>query len=196
MTHFRTHLAQSLIDDSTQNLHVSAPPKKPPKKPTAMSPSRTTTTIAQHHPAKQAQHQPTKGPTNSPEGRMEGEREGDQGYDLWKPRREVQRECDSRKAAHTFPTPQGVARQERVQHPSTFPKDGVGTPSSMLKTSRSQQPPTERKPQTPRTQLSLTYHWGKRRKAQDTRDIHLTTTDKQQHTTGAKVQTRSKVAPA
>ena len=70
MTHFRTHLAQSLIDDSTQQSHV-------PRKPTTRKRSRTTATTEQQHPAKQTQHQPT-GLTKPQERRMEGEREGDQ----------------------------------------------------------------------------------------------------------------------
>ena len=73
---------------------------------------------------------------------MEGEREGVQGCNPWKPRKEAQRECNSQ-AARSFSTPQGVTRQERVHNPSTSPKDGAGTPSSMPKTSRSQQRPTE-----------------------------------------------------
>ena len=86
---------------------------------------------------------------------MEGEREGDQEGDSWKPLREVRRECDSHKAARPLSTLQGVARQERVQYPSTSPKDGAGTPGSKPKTRRSQRPPTERKPQTPRTPHAL-----------------------------------------
>ena len=52
---------------------------------------------------------------------MEGERGGDQEGDSWKPQREVRRECDSHKAARSLSTLQGVARQERVQNPSTSP---------------------------------------------------------------------------
>ena len=68
--------------------------------------------------------QPTR-LTDSHEERMEGEREGDQGCDSWKPQREVQRECDFHNAARSFSTPQGVARQERVQ-PKYLPKRRSG----------------------------------------------------------------------
>ena len=186
MTHFRAHLAQSLIDDSTPQSPVSALPKRAPKKAHTRKPSKTTTTTTeQQHPGKKTQHQLTR-LTKSQERRMEGERGGDQEGDSWKPQREVRRECDSHKAARSLSTLQGVARQERVQNPSTSPKDGAGTPYSKPKTSRSQQPPTERKPQTPRTQLPLTHFWDERRTAQNKRGNHLTTT---------KLQTRSEDAP-
>ena len=61
MTHFRAHLAQSLIDDSTPQSHVSSLPKRAPKKAHTRKPSkRTTTTTEQQHPGKQTQHQLTR----------------------------------------------------------------------------------------------------------------------------------------
>ena len=185
----------STSPDRISASHVSALPKRELKKAHTRKPSkRTTTTTEQQHPGKQTQHQLTR-PTKSQERRVEGERGGDQEGDSWKPQREVRRECDSHKAARSLSTLQGVARQERVQNPSTSPKDGAGTPYSKPKTSRSQQPPTERKLQAPRTQVPLMYFWGERRTAQNKRGNHQVTTDKQRHQTGPKLQTRSEDAP-
>ena len=77
MTHFRVHLAQSLIDDSTPQSHVSSLPKRTPKKAKTRTPSRTTTTTKHQHPGKQTQYQLPR-LIKLKEERMEGERGGDQ----------------------------------------------------------------------------------------------------------------------
>ena len=181
--------------DRTSASHESALPKRELKKAHTRKLSKTTTTTTEHqHLGKQTQQQLTR-PTKSQERRVEGERGGDQEGDSWKPQREARREGDSQKAVRPLSTLQGVARQGRVQNPSTSPKDGAGTPCSKPKTSRSQQPPTERKLQAPRTQVTLMHFWGERRTAQNKRGNHQVTTDKQRHQTGPKLQTRSEDAP-
>jgi hypothetical protein len=149
MKHFRTQLAQRLIDDSTEHSHVSDIPKE-------ASAARQNTVSSQnntHHP-----HQVTTFSREREEkikredgggGRAEGERAGNPGRDPETPQREDQRRCDPH-AAHSPSAPQGVAHQEQVKILSPSPKAGTGARPrrSTPKTSRSK---TKRETQTNRT---------------------------------------------
>ena len=94
---------------------------------------------------------------------MEGERGGDQEGDSWKLQREARREGDSHKAVPPLSTLQGVARQERVQNPSTSPDRTSASHESALP-KRALKKAHTRKPSKTTTTTTEQQHPGKQTK--------------------------------
>jgi len=156
---FRIQLAQWLINDSTNHSHTTDIPQKT----AAISQSSTSPRLRQGSTSSESKDEERRGGHwEEGEGRG-GERAGYPGSDPEKPKREAQRGCDPHNAEHSPYAPQGVARQERVNNPSTSPKAGAGARphrSTPKTSSRSKQPRSQQQQSQPKTQQLLTEAWG------------------------------------
>ena len=119
---FRIQLAQWLIDDSTNHSHTTDIPQKT----AAISQSSTSPRLRQGSTSSEGKDEEGRGGHGDDGEGRGGERAGYPGSDPEKPKREAQRGCDPHNAEHSPYAPQGVARQERVNNPSTSPKAGAG----------------------------------------------------------------------
>ena len=124
--HFRTQLAQWLIDDSTNHSHVSYIPKTAEIALQNAVPSQSDThQTHQTTPAHMVIEKKRGGEEGADRDDVEGKRAGNLGSDPGMPQREEQRGCDPH-AAHSPSAPQGVAHQDQVKTLSPSLKAGTG----------------------------------------------------------------------
>ena len=206
--HFRTQLAQWLIDDSTTHSHVSYIPKTAEIALQTAVPSQSDThQTHQNTPAHMVIEKKRGGEEGVDRDDVEGKRAGNLGSDPGMPQREEQRGCDPH-AAHSPSAPQGVAHQDQVKTLSPSLKAGTGVlpQRSTPKTSRSKQPrqthqrgrkpaPTTRNPQANKTQHQLTDFWNNPQPLARMPRKSAATTEQLLSTTVARKATRDEDAP-
>ena len=206
--HFRTQLAQWLIDDSTNHSHVSYIPKTAEIALQNAVPSQSDThQTHQTTPAHMVIEKKRGGEEGADRDDVEGKRAGNLGSDPGMPQREEQRGCDPH-AAHSPSAPQGVAHQDQVKtlSPSQKAATLVLPQRSTPKTSRSKQPrqtrqrgrkpaPTTRNPQANKTQHQLTDFWNNPQPLARMPRKSAATTEQLLSTTVARKATRDEDAP-